>query len=510
MKIVSKLLLFGAAFVMLGTSACKKDYLDRVPTDEVPMEDAFKTTEGARAALEGMHGRMFLESDHDKFGQKSIDIVNDLMGDDMGMLKRGAGWFISWANYSNSRGGNAYIWSFYYRQILNANQILENIDAAVGPQEEKDNIKGQAHFYLAFSYFNLVQYYQHPYMADRSLPGVPIYHTVSQEGQPRASVDEVYKEIEANLRAAENLLDPSRGYPNRPDKSEINQDVAFGLHARVAMVMNKWSLADSMAGAARRNFPYMSANDLMGGFNDWGVSSWMWGSYINEEQTGIYASFLSHFDYNLGGYAALGQQKTINNALINTMPRPDSLGQNYDIRRNWWITAPVPGSPLGRNSQLKFTAKTPGSFSSDVCYMRSEEMGLIQAEARAQMGNIPAARQALTEIMLIRYPEYDISGISQKDQMLREVWYQRRIELWGEGFRFFDLRRNATIQAAQDVDPDPSRFQRLYNTALHREYTGGESSIWGSTKTITDPLSNMFLFRISLSEINYNPIEQNP
>lgn len=519
MNVISKFCLFASGIVLLSLSACKKNYLDRKPTDVVPIEDAFKTTIGCKAALEGIHGLLYHETDHDEFGQKTFDLANDLMGDDMPVSGQGAGWFVSYINYSNAQTGIDYLWTYYYNIINNCNALLEHVDDAEGPQEEKDNIKGQTYFYRAFAYFNLSIYYQHTYFKDKTALGVPVYVEVTQEGKARATLDEVYSVITSDLDKSVSLLDGS--FP-RDNKSEINVDVARGLYARVALVMQEWQKAASLAELARQNYPYMSANQLLDGFSDWGNTSWMWASHINEEQTGIYASFLSQMVVSLNGYAALGQQKLINKALYKTIPNDATTG-DVDIRAKWWFASA--SSPYVQYSQNKFKAKTAGSFSSDVCYMRAAEMGLIQAEAEAHF-NLPAAKKTLTDLMIIRNPNYDIDDaiaarnfkysdnasatVSETNKVIAEIWHERRIELWGEGFRFSDLQRCAAIDGAKTVFEDLPPLGGggpLYYSGLHREYSANQnqSSVYGSAKTFNDVYDSRFLFHIPQSELNYNP-----
>jgi len=506
MKIFSKGLLLSAGILLLGMGACKKSYLDRYPSDAVPLKDAFKTTTGCRAALEGMHSLMYKAADDDNFGQMSINLINDLMGDDMVMHDAGAGWFVSYVNYSTPRSGGAYIWYYYYRFINNANELLAHIDNATGPESEKDNIKGQVYFYLAYAYYNLSLYYQHTYSLDPNADGVPIYHAVTQNGGPRGTLDDVYKEITNDLDKSIALLD---GAPQRANKSEINVDVARGLYARVALVMQNWPLADQMAGEARQNYPYMSAQELLAGFNNWNNSGWIWGSHLTEDQTNHVWSFISHMDPTSGGYAGIGGQKMINKTLFNFMPHV--VGSNYDIRYQWWAKGDE--DPYFKFSQKKFRVQNPGTFSLDVCYMRAAEMGFIQAEAKAQQNNTGGAEAILNEIMQIRNPNYDaaqvIAGntsgydtvLSYQQKLLIEIWHERRIELWGEGFRYSDLQRLAAIKTARHSDWSGL----LWYQGLNRTKSGGQDALFGNYKTIADPKSNIFLFRIPGSEMNYNP-----
>jgi hypothetical protein len=69
--------------------------------------------------------------------------------------------------------------------------------------------------------------------------------------------------------------------------------------------------------------------------------------------------------------------------------------------------------------------------------MRYEEMILVQAEGLARSGK-EAEAKALLEgwVKANRNPEYTCVG-----DIVDAIWMQRRIELWGEGFSWFDLNR---------------------------------------------------------------------
>jgi hypothetical protein len=73
-------------------------------------------------------------------------------------------------------------------------------------------------------------------------------------------------------------------------------------------------------------------------------------------------------------------------------------------------------------------------------YMRVEEMILIQAEGLVKSGAPEEGRRILEDfVRTYRDPGYsaDAGGRSLED----EIWFQRRIELWGEGFSNNDTRR---------------------------------------------------------------------
>jgi hypothetical protein len=73
-------------------------------------------------------------------------------------------------------------------------------------------------------------------------------------------------------------------------------------------------------------------------------------------------------------------------------------------------------------------------------FLRIAEMYLIEAEAQARSGNNTAAAQALFPLAKNRDARYVLSNKSGA-ALIEEIMIQRRVELWGEGFRFLDLKR---------------------------------------------------------------------
>ena len=88
----------------------------------------------------------------------------------------------------------------------------------------------------------------------------------------------------------------------------------------------------------------------------------------------------------------------------------------------------------------KFSIKAAGGTLGDVPLMRLSEMYLIAAEAYIERDQDKLAQDILFEFMKVRDPEA-IRSTKRGDALKEEIWIQRRIELWGEGFRFLDLKR---------------------------------------------------------------------
>lgn len=515
MSLIKKGLIASALGLTLGLGACKKDFLERVPSDQVVIDSVFNNIDGARAAIQGLNRSMYRIPDdgrEETFGQKGIDLMLDLMGDDIALSGIGAGWHIEVARYTPMISGGAplsYMWTFNYGIINNANRILYHIDEIEdGTEEEKNIIKAQAKTYRAYAYFALIQHYQFPYVRSRNEPGVPIYTEPTREGKARSTVQEVYDLIIEDLTDAEDLFDLA-GYDPRTHVSDINKSVAQGILARVYLTMYDWNNAADYARKARQGYTLMTPAQLIGGFNLTN-GEWMWGSSLNDEQSTPYKSFLSHMDFDAQGYAALGQQKMMNRYIWRSIPNT-TWGED-DIRRQWFNET-AQGSKVAL-SQKKFRVRTPGSSAVDLSYMRASEMYLIEAEAEALANNEAAARQVLQELIEIRNPDYDVDlAAADRVELIQEIHLQRRIELWGEGLRFLDIKRQmffgSTLNALGGLV--------IYSDnelGAQRQRAGGNLGVFAPNATvvpfINGGLNPLFRSRIPGSEIEANPnMEQN-
>lgn len=479
-NIVKKLaigLLAGSSIFTLAS--CKKDFLNQLPSTQVPSDEVFKTTQGARAAINGIHALMYESADHDAFGIPSIGIMSDLMCGDMGAERIGSGWFITayWYRDRNPDNTGSYMWGYFFRIIHNANMIIANIDNAKGEQADRDNIKAQALFYRAYAYFNLVNYYQFTYFDNQYMVasgetrtaavqqgaslddalGLPLYTAPTQTPNPRASLRETYKLITDDLAQAVTLLEGSTSISRQTDKSQIDLSVAQAFSARVALYMQDWGTAATMANKARQGYPLMNPSDFSGGMNRVIGSEWIWGSEINSEANGIYASFLSHMSNDIDGAYAKAQGRLISAAFFEPTRLGDStmMMARDDYRRAWGnviVYKDSRGNDRFFVRANKFKPQKPNSFLADYALIRSAEMYLIEAEALAHQSPNQALA-VLNEYGKTRQPSYNFTS-TDKNTLVHEIWKQKRIELWGEGFGFHEAKRRMIPVRGGGVTPD--------------------------------------------------------
>jgi hypothetical protein len=434
-------------FVVLGIMSCKKSYLETSPTNQVADASVFTTTTNAMAALNGIHRSLYKQynSQQDQGGEGAIMIFMDMLGDDLVQTAAGNGWYNSmykWVAHRNPTGTNTdnkFPYQFYYQIIANANLIIEKIDGATGPQADKDQIKAEALCYRAWSHFVLVQLYGKRYdsAGGNTQPGVPIIITSGTTPQPRATVEEVYAQANKDIDDAIALFGTAT---TRTNPSHFNINVAKGLRARIALTQGNWTKAAQNAAEARTGFVLMTNAQYTAGFNDYLNPEWMWGSHQVEDQTQYFYSFFAYMSANYNSTNIRTNPKAINSLLYNQIA-------STDIRKSLWdptgtnTAFPIPTTVSVRARYMNKKFLVAGTTSvGDVPHMRAAEMYLIEAEARAHNGETAAAQNALYALAKNRNPNYVLST-NTGAALLNEILIQRRVELWGEGFRFLDLKR---------------------------------------------------------------------
>lgn len=482
--------------ILLGILfSCSSDYLDHVPTESIDEKDAISTTENLYVALNGIHRSLYLRYESQgEGGVGAVMIQSDALGDDVVMTSSGNGWYnrdYQWLAHTDANtGANLFPYRLFYRINRNANVIINNVDAAIGPVEDKNVLKGQALVYRAYCHFQLVQLYAKRYQpnATNQQLGIPIVLTKELSTPTRASVEAVYTQINLDLDEAITLLEEYR----RSNKSHLNKQIAQGLKARVALVQGNWNTAANMAREARQGFTLMSRNMYRSGFNDYQNPEWMWGSHIIIDQTIYFANFGAFMSRNYSSANIRSNPKAINSTLYDQIASTDvratlfdPTGQHLDMPDGYVLLSAFSKRPY---TSQKFLAVSSSDSRMDIPYMRAAEMYLIEAEAKARL-NEADANQVLFDLVTIRDPEYKLS-VKTGQELIDEIHLHRRIELWGEGFRFFDLKR---------TDAPLDRTNSNHTNTL----TSGLLSVPAG--------DNRWQWLIPQKEINANPlIEQNP
>ena len=402
----------------------------------------------------------------DDFGFIMMAFSNDIEAADVVLANSGYNWFSACGSLSsrNADYANPYIrYAAPYNTIAAANDILRSYPSDTDDPSIRHKL-AQAHAIRAFAYLNLAPYFQFGYASGgQDLPCVPLVteKTTDFTDNPRATVADVYELIISDLTyAIDNLGDYAR-----TDKSRIDRQTAYGLRARAYMNMEEWASAVSDASKAAAGYVPAAMNEVARpSFYDISEHNWIWGYDMTSDiaMKNPYATSSAWIrSFSGDGYSAGTQvYSCINNLLYDKIP-------STDVRKGWWVDASLESPLLSAvtwegmsgnavaaleidNVKMKFLPYTNVKFGmaavggtlndDDWPLMRVEEMILIQAEGLAKSGSENQAKALLEDfVRTYRDPAYsaDASGRSLTD----EIWFQRRVELWGEGFSNSDTRR---------------------------------------------------------------------
>ncbi|HYF30988.1 MAG TPA: RagB/SusD family nutrient uptake outer membrane protein [Chitinophagaceae bacterium] len=439
--------LFLACFTLM--TSCKKTFLDTSPTGSVDDAAIFTTTTNASNVINGIYRYLYSRyGDQNQPGQGGVMLDLDFMGEDL--HQSAATWYTTagsgtggWVSQKNDGSGwVSYPFRMYYRCIGNANALIENIDAATGPDNDKKRLKAEGLVMRAWGYFNLVQIYAKRYVGGttNSQPGVSMPLSAKDVQMPRATVEEVYAQINKDLDEAISLF---AGASNAPNKSHLSLNAARAIKARVALVKQDWATAATYAKMVIDAGAYslMSNAQYQEGFNNIANPEWIWGAFVQDDQGDTFGSYFAQISWDGNTTYIRSRPKRINSALY-------AMISATDVRKKMWEPSPnatnfpLPASTYIREPYMSRKFKTRATPTiGDVPYIRLAEMYLILAEANANIAGKEAdARAALFTLAKNRDPNYVLSTNSGQ-ALLDEIMFHRRVEFWGEGFRFFDLKR---------------------------------------------------------------------
>jgi hypothetical protein len=430
-------------------TSCKKNFLDTGPTGSVDNSAIFTTTDNAASAINGVYRYLYSRySAQNQPGQGGMMLNMDFMGEDL--HQAASTWYTSsgngtggWVSQKNDASGwVSYPFRMYYRCIGNANALIENIDAATGPDAAKKRLKAEGLTMRAWAYFNLVQIFAKRYAAGttNSQPGVSLTLGTLETKLPRSTVEEVYGQIKKDLDDAIALFATGSAVPN---KSHLSINAAKAIKARVALTMQDYVTAATLAKEVIDAGAYslMSNAQYQEGFNNISNPEWIWGAFVQDDQGDTFGSYFGQISWDGNTTYVRSRPKRINSALY-------ALISATDVRKKMWEPAPnatnfpLPLPTYVREPYMSRKFKTRNTPTiGDVPYIRLAEMHLLLAEAYARTpGKETDAQNALQVLAVNRDPNYVLST-NTGQALIDEIMVHRRVELWGEGFRFFDLKR---------------------------------------------------------------------
>ena len=296
----------------------------------------------------------------------------------------------------------------------------------------------------------------------------PMYNEDNMEmAQGMAVMSAVYAQIESDLKTAIDYFD-AFSENTRSSKLEVDGSIARAFLAY--SYLNKGNPKEG-SGSPTYIQAYTNARDYaLGaiaesdcrvlprreltetGFNNVNNTSWMWGEDVSTETTGMLASWWGQCDIHSYSYAWSGDTKAIDENLYKLIKDK----HEFDARLYWFNDGSKNSIYTLCGDGKFYSAKSPKStkaddidreWLSDNVFMRIESMYLIAAEASYRLGNYNDAvtyLSAITDERVIEGKESEystyINGLNASN-LLTEIEYNWRVELWAEGYGLMTFRR---------------------------------------------------------------------
>lgn len=484
MKTLYKSLIAAAVLTPTLTGCIEEVFPTNGATTEQVQQNP-NATEAIASAMPAYmnHYATISNSYHFDWGYGSLMRIRDVMTSDMSVPGpygyEGYDWYSNFAQgvyLGESYVYGQFVWNLYTQLVLTANTMIDAVNPDHATAQQLVYL-GQGYAYRASHYLDMARMYeflQNDAVSSINKDGnnvlgltVPIVtnETTEEDARhnPRATHQEMFNFILGDLQQAEKYLTGV----SVSDKTMPSLAVVYGLYARLYMWDESYpqaaeyaAKAISAAGGPGAITTAAQWHDIATGFNTLSTPSWMWGVQCVMEdavvQSGIlnWASWMSN--ENNQGYAQAGALLNIASAIYDRISDTDFRKLSYLAP----VDSPLSGmEPINETSELYYwyypeeleyvsLKFRPGQGNCDdytiaaaTAYplMRIEEMYLIQAEAVAH-SNAAEGKSLLEAFMAFRDPEYTCTATSQAE-IVEEIVFQKRVELWGEGQTYFDLKR---------------------------------------------------------------------
>lgn len=438
-------------FIILLCSLASCEVLDQTPESSFTPDNFYRNADDAKAAVSTVYDLM---NSNDMYNQV-MWILQDQATDD---AEWGGG--RSTANqakndldkYTFTPATSTFqsVWTTAYRAINRANAVIDRVPNIAMDNDLKNRYVAEAKFMRGFYYFTLV----------RLFGGVPLSlketTSLNDLSVPRASVDDVYKQIVQDFTDAENVLPLTY---TTADKGRASKGAAKAFLAKVYLTRQEWAKASAKA---------KEVMDLGAGYDLWANYADIFSIANENGKESIFEVQALGGGFGEGsfmqGYMRPSFDRVNGTAGFGDDPVTENLYKTYrtdDKRRNITLrlytatgTPAAPASvtfPCYVAKYLDPTATANGEGSNNFPIIRYADVLLMYAEAlNEQAANNDDAYKSINRIRN-RAGLPNLTVNLSKDQFRDSLLLERRLELAFEGHRWYDLARTKRLISAMKV-----------------------------------------------------------
>lgn len=313
-------------------------------------------------------------------------------------------------------------WNGYYAGLYQINYFIHAVEG-LPASAKKNEMLGTGHFFRGLYYYNLVTRWR----------AVPIVTGPITDDVPQDSEEDCWDFVENEFKLAVAMA------PDFTTKNYVSKDAAKALLARTYLARGKKAeaaaLAEDLITCGR--FALADFTDIFRGV-------------ANKEEIFTFANLLEEGSYNIGSYYYTKESPVGGSYTFCPTQEAMDMFEYIDKRRT--VSVDIQGSNNVVNKYCQ------GDAGHDPIYItRLAEMYLISAEAQGLALGIDRLNE------LRRFRGLPDVAPANEAAFLDAVLNERRLEFFGEGFRWFDLVRTGKYETTVGVDtkftvfPIPSR-----------------------------------------------------
>ncbi len=466
-----------AAFLLLATNSCQKDFLDRKPPGELTFEEFFKTAEQAVEATNAVYAQ------YREFDLCALPYIacTDVISDDAdkGSTANDAPLMSDIDNFTLDATNPfvAPVYRGHYRAIARANVAIENIPLIEMDAQLRDRLVGECKFLRAYSYFLLVNWFGDLVLVTKTLQGDEYY---AQTRQPRSAV---YDQIEQDLKDAIAVLPEKDGYA-QADKGRATKAAARGILAKLYMLKKDWAAAETQCMEIINSNKYSLLNRYADNFLPVGEN----GAESIFEIQAVALPTQQAAGPGSSPYNMVQGVRGIPNLGWGFNRPSDNLVSSYengDPRREATViyvgeilpdgSTQVQNNPEIINARFNQKAWVPAHSGlqdngpGNIRVLRYSDILLLAAEAKNEQSKAAEALPLLNQVRKRARGtnNFILPDVTVTDQsMLRErIYRERRVELAMEQQRWFDLlrwgRAAQVMQAAGKTNFEAGKHELL-------------------------------------------------
>ena len=545
------------------TISCNDAFLDRYPLDQISDENFWQTEDHVKSVANtftaSLRGKYWLN-------------MTEAMADSAPWAVTTAFRTIGGGNYATDISQINTIWEESYTYIGRTNYFLHNYQRAVDVSDEvKERFAAEAYFYRAYNYWMLTSYFGDvPYITDvLSVDSPDVYR-----GRDKRSdiIDAITKDLEDHYRALPEYIEAGSDEFGR-----VSQTAALALLSRIYLYNERW--ADAVDAAERAMAStyytlYTTGNpdvDYKNLFNYTGRAS----RNANNHETLL--AFV--YNYSLGEDARtshnLSREIWVPNDYSRFVPTKSTIESYLTDEGEIWDPSSVstyeevfehrdprmtqsilqPGSAweggvggdINNDNPKLFTYPLlvnmrsgcmtysgyyltkyvePSTVSSvshddnDIIILRYAEVLLNYIEAKEQLGSVTQDDLDRTINKLrdrVGMVHLDLDKLPQGSDLRTEIRRERRVELFFEGHRYFDLirwkegaRLGEDLLGVKRSWLDQSRLSSSLDDLTWKNVDGEEYLVIETGRTFVDPKHYLLSVPFKQSQLNPNLLPNNP